>query len=221
MPPPFHLLYLPFSYLSTGQGRVVGRIGVEEKEKKRKYTPNLDFPGGSDGKASVYNAGDPGLIPGLGRSLGEGNGNPLESYCLENPMDRGAWSATVHGVVKSWTRLSDFTFTFNLDNDPIESIFEKISLVEIQRVREKNQNSCLEESFPGISSTLLTPSPGYPSVLDINPQSNILHPFFSPSIKVRVPFSGSTEGSQSHLLTGKHGHVGRKRIFNTYHVLLL
>ena len=49
------------------------------------------FSGGSDGKASVYNVGDPGLIPGLGRSLGEGNGNPLQDYCLENPMDRGAW----------------------------------------------------------------------------------------------------------------------------------
>ena len=49
------------------------------------------FPGGSDSKASVYNAGDPGSIPGLGRSLGEGNGNPLQYYCLENPMDRGAW----------------------------------------------------------------------------------------------------------------------------------
>ena len=51
----------------------------------------LDFPGGSDGKASVYNAGDPGSIPALGRSPGEGNGNPLQYYCLENPMDRGAW----------------------------------------------------------------------------------------------------------------------------------
>ena len=50
-----------------------------------------DFPGGSDGKASVYNEGDPGSIPGLGRSPGEGNGNPLQYYCLENPMDRGAW----------------------------------------------------------------------------------------------------------------------------------
>ena len=46
------------------------------------------FPGGSDGKASVYNAGDPGSIPGLGRSPGAGNGNPLQDYCLENPMDR-------------------------------------------------------------------------------------------------------------------------------------
>ena len=51
----------------------------------------LDFPDGSDGKVSVYDAGDLGLIPGLGRSPGEGNGNPLQYYCLENPMDRGAW----------------------------------------------------------------------------------------------------------------------------------
>ena len=68
-----------------------------------------DFPGGSDGKASVYNAGDLGSIPGLGRSPGEGNGNPLQDYCLENPMNRRAWQATVHGVAKSRTQLSDFT----------------------------------------------------------------------------------------------------------------
>ena len=52
--------------------------------------PN-DFLGGSDGKASACNMGDPGLIPGLGRSPGEGNGNPLQYSCLENPRDRGAW----------------------------------------------------------------------------------------------------------------------------------
>ena len=62
-----------------------------------------DFPGGSDGKASAYNAGDPGSIPGLGRSPGEGNGNPLQYSCLKNPMDRGAWWATVHGVAESDT----------------------------------------------------------------------------------------------------------------------
>ena len=50
-----------------------------------------DFPGGSDGKASAYNVGDLGSVPGLGRSPGEGNGNPLKYSCLENPMDRGAW----------------------------------------------------------------------------------------------------------------------------------
>ena len=58
----------------------------------------MDFSGGSDGKASVYNVGDLGSSPGLGRSPGEGNGNPLQYCCLENPMDRGAWSTTVFGL---------------------------------------------------------------------------------------------------------------------------
>ena len=62
------------------------------------------FPGGSDGKEYDYNAG---WIPRLGRSPGEGNGNPLQYYCLDNPMDRGAWPATIHGVVQSWTQLSN------------------------------------------------------------------------------------------------------------------
>ena len=57
----------------------------------------MDFPGGSDGKESACNVGDLGLIPGSGRSPGGGNGNPLQYSCLENPMDRGAWWATVHG----------------------------------------------------------------------------------------------------------------------------
>ena len=51
----------------------------------------MDFPDGSDGKVSAFKAGDPGSIPGLGRFPGEGNGNPLQYPCLENPMDRGAW----------------------------------------------------------------------------------------------------------------------------------
>ena len=67
----------------------------------------LGFPGGSDGKESAHNAGDLGSISGSGRSPGEGNGNPLQYSCLENPMDRGAWRATVHEVAKSRTRLSD------------------------------------------------------------------------------------------------------------------
>ena len=70
-----------------------------------------DFPGGSDGKVSAYNTGNPGSIPGSEGSPGAGNGNPLQYSCLANPMDGGAWQATVHGVAKSQTRLSDFTFT--------------------------------------------------------------------------------------------------------------
>ena len=72
------------------------------------------FPGGSEVKVSACNAGDLGSVPGSGRSPGEGNGNPLQYSCLENPRDGGAWWATVHGVAKSRTRLSDFTFTFNV-----------------------------------------------------------------------------------------------------------
>ena len=77
------------------------------------FLSSQGLPGGSEVKVSASNAGDPGSIPGWGRSPGEGNGNPLQYSCLENPMDGGAWWATVHGVAKSWTRLSDFTFTFS------------------------------------------------------------------------------------------------------------
>ena len=69
------------------------------------------FPDSSVGKESTCNSEDPGLIPGLGRSPREGNGNPLQYSGLGNPMDRGAWRATVHGVPKSWTRLSNYTTT--------------------------------------------------------------------------------------------------------------
>ena len=67
--------------------------------------------GGSQVKVSACKAGDLGSIPGSGRSPGEQNGTPLQYSCLENPMDGGAWWATVHGVAKSQTRLSDLTHT--------------------------------------------------------------------------------------------------------------
>ena len=70
------------------------------------------FPGGSVVKKPRASAENVGSVPGLGRSPGEGNGSPLQYCCLENSMDRGAWQAAVHGVAKSQTRMSDFTFTF-------------------------------------------------------------------------------------------------------------
>ena len=65
-------------------------------------------------KVSAYNAGDQGLIPGLGRSPGEGNGSPLQQSCLENPMDGEGWQSTMHGISKSQTQLSDFAFTSHI-----------------------------------------------------------------------------------------------------------
>ena len=74
------------------------------------------FPGASEVKASASNVGNPGLIPGSGRSPGEGNGNPLQYSCLENPMDRGAWQATVHEVQRVGHDLISNTTTMNTMN---------------------------------------------------------------------------------------------------------
>ena len=79
---------------------------MEKKHKKGVYVYK-SILGGSDGKESICTSGDPGSIPGFGKSLGEGNGYPLQSSCLENPMDRGAGWATVHGVAKSRTLMSN------------------------------------------------------------------------------------------------------------------
>ena len=83
----------------------LGQVSLEipNKDSNIPYTLCI-FPGGSDGKVSARNVGDPGLIAGLGRSPGEGNGNPLQ-------YSGGALWATVHRVAKSWTRLNDFTLT--------------------------------------------------------------------------------------------------------------
>ena len=92
-----------------------------KKSIKKKHTTFLSlillnqlfiksFPGGSVVKNLTANAGDRGSVPGLGRSTEEGNGNPRQYSCLENPMDRGDWRATVHRVAKSWTRLSYFPY---------------------------------------------------------------------------------------------------------------
>ena len=82
------------------------------RRDKLSTTVFLGFPAGSAGKKSACNAGDLGSIPGLGRSPEEGNSYAFKYSGLENSMDRGAWQATVHGVTKSQTQLSDFYFHF-------------------------------------------------------------------------------------------------------------
>ena len=105
---------------------------TQQQQHLNIYSVGQGFPGGSEVKASASNAGDLGSIPGSGRSPGEGNGNPLLYSCLENPMDGEAWQATVHGVAKSQTRLSDFTFTLlylGTDHLNIYSIHQVILII--------------------------------------------------------------------------------------------
>ena len=102
-------------------------------------------------KASAYNAGDPGSVPGSGRSPGEGNGNALRYSCLENPMVRGAWQATIHGVAKSQTRLSNFTFTKY--GKMQESRFIKKFLLKI--------SDCLKASFANFPRVCPIPYPKF------------------------------------------------------------
>ena len=75
---------------------------------------------GSEGKESACSAGQPGSIPGSGRSPGEGYGNPSQYSCLENSMDRGAWQATIHEVAKSWTRLNNWAHTHAIKGEAEE-----------------------------------------------------------------------------------------------------
>ena len=111
--------------------------------------------GGSDGKASACNVGDSGSIPGLGRSPGEGHGNPLKYSCLEKLMDGGAWQATVHGVAKSRTRLSDFTYSYIPFYIPINTaqvrLYPSFSFVMIQDTAQQ----MLSAFFPSINCTFL------------------------------------------------------------------
>ena len=97
-----HLLknFPQFVVIHTVKGfGIVNKVDVSEYFSLKLLTGS-DFPGGSDGKASAYNAGDSGSIPVLGRSPGKGNGNPLQYSCLENSLDRGAWRAIAHGTTK-------------------------------------------------------------------------------------------------------------------------
>ena len=87
----------------TGSSVIIDQLEVEVRNHCLCISNKVSFSGDSDSKESTCNAGDPGSIPGLGRSPGEGNGFPLQYSCLEKLMDRGDWRATVHEVAKNWT----------------------------------------------------------------------------------------------------------------------
>ena len=112
-------------------------LGREDPlEKGRLPTPVfLGFPDGSEGKESTCNVGDLGSVPGLERSPGGGHGDPLQYSCLENPMGRGAWWATVHRVTKSQTQLRDSTQHSNtLDNSKLRQYSRILGLDGILKV---------------------------------------------------------------------------------------
>ena len=105
------MVQLSHLYMITGKIVALTRRTFVGKVKSLLYnmlsTFVMDFPGGSDGKKSACNVVDLGSVPGVGRSPGDGNDNALQYSHLENPMERGAWWATVHGVAKRRTQLSD------------------------------------------------------------------------------------------------------------------
>ena len=102
------------------------------------------FSGGSDGKESACNAGDPDLIPGLQRSPGEGNGYPFQHSCLENSMDRGAWWATVHGTMKSWTWLNNLTLSLLTFSITKKSVLPKLTYsYNVMFIKKKNSSKFL------------------------------------------------------------------------------
>ena len=101
------MLLQPPLFVGGWTGHLMTRTGIGNKGVTPTLPSALGFPGDSDSKEFICNAEDLSLIPAWGTSPGEGNGYSLQYSCLENPMDRGAWWATVHGTTNSWTQLSD------------------------------------------------------------------------------------------------------------------
>ena len=104
--------------LPAMQKMPVQSLGREDHQEREQATHSsvLGLPCGSDCKESACNAGDLGLVPGLGISPGERNGYPLQYSCLQDSMDKGTWQATVHGVAKSLIQLSDFHLMFGVSH---------------------------------------------------------------------------------------------------------
>ena len=110
LPPTFCALEAPRTQFLDLPGFDLFSLQQQNSSTLLVLTAVWGFPGDSNGKESAFNSGDPDSLPGLWKSPGERNGNPLQYSWLENSMDRGAWQATVHGVAKSRTQLSDFHF---------------------------------------------------------------------------------------------------------------
>ena len=107
-----HIAYLSTSFLSLGEKKKLTLLKIQSDSGNQINASSHDLrwlPRWLSGRESICNAGDMSLIPGLGRFPGGGNGDSLQFSCLGNPMDRGAWRATVHGVAKIWTQLSTYT----------------------------------------------------------------------------------------------------------------
>ena len=112
IPPPTSLSTRFLWVFPVHQARALVSVTCTSRSQRRERPGHFPFPGGSDGKESAGKAGDPGSVPGSGRSPGEGNGTPLQYSCLENSMDRGALRASVHQAAKGLTRLSDNALRF-------------------------------------------------------------------------------------------------------------
>ena len=128
------------STCNAGDPGLIPGLGRSLGEGKAIHCKILGFPGGSDGKELAWNAGDLGSIPGLGRSPGGRHGNPLQYSCLENPMDKGAWQAIVHGVAESRHNWGDWTHTVGNGWWGIGEIKEWQHVWEALLLKEKESN---------------------------------------------------------------------------------
>ena len=131
------------------------------------YIIFMGFPRSSVGKESACNAGDLGLIPGVGRSPGEGNSNPLQYYCLENPMDRGAWQGTAHGVARVRhdlaTKPPPSTMFIGRDKDDIGKVWQGI-LQGVSKIWQKRIPAAAKslQSCPTLCDPTDGSPPGFP-----------------------------------------------------------
>ena len=144
--------------------------------------PSVGFPGGSDSKESPCNAGAPGLVPGMGRSPGKGNGYPFRYSCLENSMDRGGWRAWVQGITKV-TWLHDWVTNIFTFHSPVKYFFVYIVSVQFSSVTQPCPTLRLHES-QHVRPPCPSPTPGVYS--NSCPSSWWCHPSISSSV---IPFS--------------------------------